>query len=188
MNDAITKSVQIAYGEEKDTGMPLLKHIDLSREVGLNLAEKLGADKDVVEIGTLMMGCMIGKALQEDRLAEHVEMSLNRTDQMLEEIDIADETKENIRHCVSEHHGVDNYFSLESEICANADCYRFVSIRGFMYATRFLRDMEFENLISLLSNKVDEKWNVLSLDVCKEELEPQYETILKILNEVSIES
>jgi hypothetical protein len=68
----------------------------------------------------------------------------------------------------------------------NADCYRFVSIKGFMYATRYLREMPFADLVSLLQKKVDEKWRVLTLKECKEEIAPQHKAIktyLKYLQE-----
>jgi len=182
MNNLVKQSQVIAYEEQEKTGMPLRQHIDLSTSVGKRLAEKLNADVNIVETGTLLMDCLIGKAINEKRLQDHVDMSLDRTNEMLIENDVSEEIKENIRHCVSEHHGVSKYHSLESEICANADCYRFISVEGFISAIRYLRDMPFNDLITLLDNKVEEKWGVLSLDICKEELEPQYKTIRSIID------
>jgi len=37
--------------------------------------------------------------------------------------------------------------------------------------------MDIEELVALYSSKVEEKWRVLSLDTCREELEPQHEAI-----------
>jgi len=41
--------------------------------------------------------------------------------------------------------------------------------------------MELDGLIKLYLKKADEKWNVLSLEICKKELEPQYKTIKDFL-------
>jgi len=182
MQKYIDQAVKIAYEEQEKTGMPLKPHIDLSREVGERIAKELNADEGVVEIGTLMMDCMIGKALKENKLEQHVQMSAKRAEQWLKTTDLDEKTKQNILACVNEHHGVKKFHSMESEIVCNADCYRFVSIKGFTYALRYLREMPFEGLVKLLNNKVEEKWNALTLDICKEELQSQYELIKGFLN------
>ena len=150
--------------------------------VGKRLAKELGADVDIVEAGTLLMDCLIGQVLQENRIKDHTQMSLEKTNELLEKSSLSQSQKENIRHCVSEHHGAKKFYCLESEICCNADCYRFVSVKGFCYAMRFLRDMPFENLVKLLENKVAEKWPLVSLDICRKELIAQYKTIKEVLD------
>lgn len=181
MEDFLEASKKFALDEQKRTGMPVFEHIKLSSEVGQRLAKILGADKQIVEAGTYLMDCMIGQALMEGRLKDHVSMSEAKASELLREYNMSPKDGENIRHCVKEHHGAKKFYSLESEICCNADCYRFISIKGFSYALRFLRDMPFEDLVRLLEEKVNEKWNALTLKECKEELSPQYEIIKKYL-------
>lgn len=172
---------KLAYAEVERTGMPLRQHVDLSYFKGIELAKKLNANVDVVAAGTLLMDCMIGQALQENRLADHVQMSLDKANELLEKSSLSEEDKENIRHCITQHHGAEKFYSLESEICCNADCYRFASIEGFMYAARYLRDMPFEGLVKLLKDKTKEKQNLISLEVVKKELEPQYRVVNNLL-------
>jgi hypothetical protein len=147
----------------------------------------LGASIEIVEAGTLLMDCLIGQALKENRSSEHIEMSLEKVNELLNKSTLSENDKENIRNCILEHHGVTKFYSIESEICCNADCYRFISIKGFSYAMRYLRDMPFEDLIKLLNNKVEEKWNALSLEVSKNELSSQYKLINELLNRLSSE-
>lgn len=184
MKNFIKQARKLAYSEIEKTSMPLKLHVDLSCEVGKRLAKKLGANVEIVEAGTLLMDCLIGQALQEGRLKDHIKMSLEKANELLEKSGLSDKDKENIRHCITEHHGAEKFYSLESEICCNADCYRFASIRGFAYAIRYLRDMPFPALITLLSDKLDEKWGLLSLDICKKELTGQHETIINVLKEL----
>ena len=165
--------------------MPLLLHIKLSTEVGQLLAAKSKANSQVVQAGTYLMDCMIGEALRQNRLKNHIEMSANKSSELILNSNISKKDAENIKRCVLEHHGVKKFYSIESEICCNADCYKFVSIKGFSYAMRFLRDMPFKELIELLKNKVEEKWQTLTLDVCKREIEPQYKIIKNYLSYLS---
>lgn len=174
-----------AYTEVERTGMPIKLHVDHSTQKGLELAKKLKARQDIVEAGTLMMDCILGEAIKQDRVNDHIEMCYQKTEKILRDFDeISEEDKSNILHCVREHHGSDKFYSIESEICCNADCYRFTSIKGFIISVRYLRDMPFDEMITLVSDKVDEKWNAISLDICKTELEDEHELILKILGKL----
>lgn len=181
MRKLIERARKIAFGENRRTKMPVKEHIDLSTEVAIKLAKELDADPEIVEVASLMMDCLIGQAMQKGKIEDHIDMSLERTKELLKKTDIPNSKKENILKCVEEHHGTDRFHSLESEICCNADCYRFISIKGFTYAIRYLRDMEFSGLMEILNKKADEKWKALTLDICKKELKEQYKLIQKYL-------
>lgn len=173
---------KLAYSEVEKTGMPIKLHVDLAVESGKKIAKELGGNIEIVEAGTLLMDCLIGQSIKENRQSEHVVISLEKTNELLNISSLSEEDKENIRHCVLEHHGVEKFYSLESEICCNADCYRFVSVKGFSYAMRYLREMPFEDLITLLNKKVEEKWNLVSLSLAKKELLDQHNLIVGMLN------
>ena len=181
MKNIVKKAKQLALYEQKRTSMPLLQHIELSRNVGLELAKLHNADAKIVEAGIYLMDCMIGEAINQGKLTEHIKMSAYKTEELFENSDLNKKQRENIMHCVLEHHGVKKFYSLESEICCNADCYRFVSIKGFTYAMRYLEDMPFADLITLLENKVNEKWNALTLESCRNDLKPQHELIKEMM-------
>lgn len=175
----IKKIEDFVYSEVNKYQVPSRFQIDYTNEKGQWLAKKLKASKDVVYLGTLLMDCMLGKAVSEGKLSEHVEMSVGKADELLSG-DTKLSEKENILHCVKEHHGVKKFFSLESEIVCNADCYKFVSVRGVLGGIHNMRDMELDEIINLYITKVDEKWNALSLDICKKDLRPQYKAIREI--------
>lgn len=181
MQELINEARKVAYSESERTGMPVKSHIDLATETAKRLANELGANEEIVEVGTLLMDCMIGQALKENKLSEHAEMSLEKANGLLNNSSLPEEQKENIRHCILEHHGKDKFYSLESEICCNSDCYRFASTKGFSFAMRYLRPMPFEDLLKILNQKLDEKWDALSLELCKKELAPQHKLITEIL-------
>lgn len=181
MEKFLEEARKLAYSEVEKTGMPIKLHVDLATDTAKRIAKDLGANVEIVEAGTLLMDCLIGQALKENRSSEHVAMSLERTNELMKDFSFSEDDKENIRHCVLEHHGVENFYSLESEICCNADCYRFISIKGFSYAMRYLREMKFEDLVKLLNQKSEEKLNALSLDITKKELKDQYKLISEFL-------
>lgn len=185
MNDFLKTVRNFALDQSKEFGnTPIDLHIELSCEVGKNLAEKLGADAEIVQAGTLLMDCALGQAIKEGKQKDHAQMSVDAANKFLSKSNLSENQKENIRYCILQHHGVEKFFSLESEICCNTDCYRFTSVKGFTLATRYLKDMPFEDLIVLLKTKFSEKSNAMSLDVCKKELTEEIATIQKLLEKL----
>jgi hypothetical protein len=181
MENFLIEARKLAYSETEKYGIPAIPLIDLATSVGKRIAKELNTNIDIVEAGTLLMDCALGQALKENRGSEHVQLSLDKANKLINESSLSSEEKENILHCIQEHHGSNKFYSLESEICCNADCYRFISIEGFILSIKYGREMSFEDLVILLKNKVNEKWNALSLDISKKELASQYESVIELL-------
>jgi hypothetical protein len=185
MKEFLELAKKLAYSETEKNGTPPIPVLNLSTEVGKKIAKELGANIDIVEAGTLLMDCALGQALKENRGGDHISMSLEKANEILNISSLSEEEKENIKHCVLEHHGSEKFYSLESEICCNADCYRFISIKGFSFQIRYGRDMSFSDMVDLLKKKTKEKYNALSLEISKKELENQYRLITEFLNNLN---
>ncbi len=181
----ISQIQDFAYDQSNQFGAPAQPIIDLSNDIGQRLALELKANKEVVLLGTLLMDCMLGQAINQSRQPEHVEMSAEKAAELLQnDPDITTSELENVLACVRQHHGVKKFYSLESEVCCNADCYRFASAKGFLLSIRYLRGMEFGDLMQLVRSKVEEKWSALSLDMCRQELRSDYTVIKTLLDSI----
>lgn len=159
---------------------------DLALEHAVNLAKKYNANETVVRIAMNFMDSKLPEASKEGVPKEHIARALIVTKEYLDKVvDLSGEVRENIINCVAEHHGAKKYSSIESEICANADCYKFMSSRGIMaYASILARrhnDLSAE--WNKLEAKMDEKYNIVSMDEVREELEPIYLMFKDILNQ-----
>jgi len=168
---------------EKD-GAPSQFHVDLSNEKGQQLAKVLNANKNIVLLGTLLKDCMIGEAIKQGKIGVHVKMGEAKAKNLLSTFpELTEDETSNILACVREHHGTEKFTSLESEICCNADCYMFSSVRGVLGGMIFGNRMEIAEYVKLYSMKADEKWNTLTIDICKKELKEQYLAIKKFFEE-----
>lgn len=159
---------------------------DLSLDAAIRLAKKYGANEDIVRIGVSMMDSKLPEASHLGTSKQHISMSSEATKEMLKEADFLDEhTKENIIKCVEQHHGTEKFFSIEAEVVANADCYKFIHPKGVLYYSSMLgrRFHDFTKELEQLNFKLNEKHNTLSLGLAKEELEPYYEFFQKAINE-----
>ena len=180
--DIVAAARKFALDEIEKYGTPLITHFELSEKKGQEFAEQLGADKTIIGAGTSLMDVKLGQSIDENRVQEHVAMSVEATEEFLKEFDI---DKEKIINCVAAHHGTIPYTCVEAEICANADCYRFIHPKGFFAYLTLLgrRFSEFDTCLEHAEKKMEEKYNILSLPICKEELEPYYQTLKKFIKE-----
>jgi hypothetical protein len=187
--DLLALAKKEAESETEKHGAPHPTHLQLSFDVGQRLAKELDADAVLVGVGTLLMDIKLGEALQAGKLSEHVTMSAKYAKALLDQWGVVDQDV--ILNCVEAHHGTIPYTSLEAEICANADCYRFLHPTGIMAYLTLLgqREDDFTECLKQLEGKVDEKWSILSLAMCKQELAQYYEQFKEwIANAMAVSS
>ena len=185
MKEIITKAEEYALEEIEKYGTPKKEHFVLANKKGQELAEKLGVDKDVVLLGTILMDLKIGEAIKNNKLSEHVKMSSDASKKFLEQFNLDENILEKILNCIDAHHKDKEFACKEAEICANADCYRFLTLRGVFGALVLWgrRNESVDFCLENLEKKVEEKYKILSLDICKEELKENYKLIKRLIEE-----
>ncbi len=174
---------KIALEEIEKTGGPSLSHYNLSIEKGIEIAKALKADVELVKCGIALMYIKLGEAMKLGKQSEHVKMSADFAKLILKENGVNEKDAELLLNCVEAHHGKVAYKSLEAEICANADCYRFIHPQGvFTFIQTVTKRGKAQNeAIEMVLAKLEEKHDILSLPICKQELEPIYQEIKKML-------
>jgi len=182
LNEIVKEARSFDLKEIKKFGIPHLTLFKISEKKALELAEKLNADKSITLIGVYLMDVKLGEAHVKNKKEEHVKMSVNATKKFLEKFDLDKETKKKIINCVEAHHGQVPFICKEAEICANADCYRFLHPKSFLVTLYlFGKEFRFEEALNFLEAKIDEKYKILSLDICKKELEKYYHQFKEII-------
>jgi len=138
------------------------------------------ADRDIVHAGVFLMDLMLSESIEENKVGAHVQMSIKATEELLKKYDVSEKDKEKIINCIEAHHGDVEFKCIEAEICANADCYKFIHPKGFFYYLTLLssRGQDFDNCLNQMEYKLEEKYRILSLDYCRDELN-DYCRILK---------
>lgn len=173
---------ELALSEIEKYGLPTKIHFEISYVQGIKIAEKLNGDVDLVGIGVSLMDLKLGEAFKKQKLAEHVKMSAEASEQFLKSYSIDDEIQGKILNCIQAHHGKIPFNCIEAEISANADCYRFIHPTGVIHyiGTLTKRGLEFQEVVNQAESKLDEKWEILSLDYCKNELTEHYYSFKKL--------
>ncbi len=183
LNEIKVAAKELALSEIEKFGLPTKIHFEISYEKGIKIAEDLNANVDLVEIGVSLMDLKLGEAFKNKKLAEHVTMSAEASESFLSNYSLDDETKGKILNCVKAHHGKTPFSCVEAEITANADCYRFIHPKAVIHyiGTLSKRELPLHEIINQAEAKLDEKWQILSLDSCKNELNQHYESFKNLL-------
>ncbi|MEK6889639.1 MAG: hypothetical protein AABX35_00470 [Nanoarchaeota archaeon] len=182
MKEIIKKAEDYALSEIDKYQLPSKLNFHTSNNKGEELAKKIKCDIDIVKIGSRLMDIKLGEAKNIGKIQDHVEMGIKATNDFLSKFNISQEKKNKIINCVEAHHNK-KWTCIEAEICANADCYRFLLLRNWL---AFLNSLgkekdDFDNNLIYAESKLEEKWNILSLDICKKELKEDYHLIKKII-------
>lgn len=173
----------VARKEIEIYGLPTQRHYNLSLEKGVELAKKLNADVNLVKAGIALMDIKLGQAAKEGHQPQHVKYCVEFSEKLLKELAVEEPYYSILINCVAAHHGAIPFTSLEAEIVANADCYRFIHPRGVMsfHATVIKRGNDHDAALKAVETKLDEKYGIISLDAAKSELIPYYEMFKNIL-------
>lgn len=179
-------AVQLAkdWALEVRSGGDVAYLFEIANQKALELAKRLGADTEIVQLGSNLMDIKLQEARESGKTEAHIVMGIKASRDFLEKTDLSEEKKKKVIECVAEHHSKSGKFScLEAEICANADCYKFLSARGFFYYTMVQgkRNCTFNEAVMSTEKYFRKKLEILSLPECKAELEQDIKAILAFL-------
>jgi len=180
----IEEANKFAISEIEKFKSPHMNHFHIANKEGQILAEHFGADANIVMLGTILMDCKLGECIKNGNAPAHIKESYDRAKLFLDNYDIEEDLKNQILNCVEAHHNTKLAKSIEAEIVANADCYRFLSPAGIFTSIQLFgkRTDNISEIMNSVDKKVEEKWNILSLDLCKDELKDSYEAIKYLIN------
>jgi hypothetical protein len=171
---------KLVFSEIEKYGTPEPGAFKVAVKKASELAESLGVDREIVLIGVYLMDVKAGQAFREGTSSDHVKMSVDEARRFLKPYRIGKDIEGKIINCIEAHHGSVPYICKEAEIVSNADCYQFLHPQALFYFVHEV-DIPLEEFIKLLKGKVEEKWDKLSLGICKKELEPYYQAIKTLL-------
>ena len=151
LKEIATKAEKFARDEIEKYWFPSTINLEISLEKWIKIAEELWADVELVKIWVCLMDIKLWQAFLEKRVWEHIKMSSDATKNFLKDFEINEQTKNIIIECVEWHHWKEKFDSLEAEITANADCYRFISPKGIFYFFTVLQSLTLWYMFTPLS-------------------------------------
>lgn len=109
---------------------PASRHLDLSLIAGEKLAKIYNVDTTIVKIGIYLMDVKLSEAMKNNVASNHTKMAVEFAKEYLKKYDLTIEEYNILINSIEAHHGKVPFNTIEAEICANADCYRFIHPDG----------------------------------------------------------
>ncbi len=163
------------YGYE-----PFVFHFTPTVNYALELAEELGADKEIVEIAAWLHD--IGSVIY-GREDHHI-TGAKIAEEKLKELNYSNEKIEMVKNCILNHRGSqkNNLTSVEEKIIADADALsNFDNIPGIFKAAFVYEKLNQGEARESVRKKLDNKWNQLNFENSKKIIKPKYEAIIILL-------
>ena len=186
--DIVEEARKLSREMSEKYGMPSFGGTEVAVKRGQGFAKKLGADEKIVTVSCYLMDNGLGETRKKRNIKEHVKISIEIAKEFLNKFDLSEKDKEKIINSIAAHHGEIKHSCVESEIVKNADNFRFLTpsriARGIFNGPK--HGQSFKETIEFLKSKVEEKYNLVTLDICKEEAEENYRVIKEFLNRVNI--
>jgi uncharacterized protein len=146
------------------------------------LAEKLGADTEIVEISAWLHD--IGSILYE-RKNHHI-TSAEIAEKKLKEFGYLEDKIKKVKKCILNHRGSvnNNKKTLEEQIIADADSLsHFDSLGGLFHAAFICEKLNLEDAQKSVLEKLERSWNKITLEESRKLIKPKYDAAMLLLRE-----
>ena len=163
------------YGYE-----PFMFHFAPTVKYALELADELGADREVVEISAWLHD--IGSVIHGRE--NHHFTGADIAEKKLKELNYPAEKIEMVKNCILNHRGSqkNNPTSIEEKIIADADALsNFDNISGIFKAAFIYENLNQIEAKEAVRKKLENKWNQLNFENSKNIIRPKYEAVMTIL-------
>ncbi len=153
---------------------------ELAVEKGIELAKKHDVNEELVVVSLYLAHVVFDREIGGPVQKKHAEASADFAKEYLEKWSVPDEYKKIILNAIRAHHGKEPTETLEAEVIKNAECFKFVTLKG---AKIFFQELV-ENRGQTPSqakeyalDKMEQKRKLLTLEDCKQEAEKEIEKI-----------
>ncbi len=186
ITEEISKVVEKVCYSKKNVHSPTAwtHHICIVRKLALQLADKLKADKEIVELAALLHD--IGSVSKGEWLDDHHIHGARLAKKLLEKYDYPSDRTERILHCILAHRASLNIKrkTIESEIIASADAMSHIEkTYQLLHLAYFTRNMGVEEGREFVLKKIKNSWKKL-MPEAKEIMKKKCEAALVILGDM----
>lgn len=183
MEEKILKLIKEKYDEED-----FKHHISAVVKNAMLLAERLKADKDVIEMAAYLHD--IARSLNREDVKEFVKENnhhiegAEQSKKFLKELGYDDEFIEKVAHCVLAHRGraKPNPETLEAKIVACADAMAHFDTFLDLFVTFLETTDSFKDAVIGIEKKMERNWDIkLTLPEAKEIVKDKYKAIMLLI-------
>ena len=170
--NAISEARQLMYEKTLENKAPSWIITELAQEVGKELSREYNVDQNIVLLTLYLQHLVFDSEIGGEIQKNHPELSANYVlkEKLLEKWNIPEEDRPIIIEAIRTHHQKTKSDNLIVEVIKNAECQKFVTVRGSLIWLHELglRGYNFDKSKEYVFYKMNQKKELLTLDKCKE--------------------
>ncbi|MBW2968377.1 HD domain-containing protein [Candidatus Woesearchaeota archaeon] len=154
-------------------------HVSVVYGYAVDLAEKLSADMEIVQLSALLHD--IGRLRHGGK--DHDITGAQDAEKMLGDLGYPKDRIDKIAHCIRSHRGSkseEKPATLEAEILSNADAMAHMDVMPWFFHVR-AHKTTFEEMLAWMEKKLERTWDKMTLDIARDMSREKYETLKKVL-------
>ena len=184
---AIQKAKTLMYEQTIKNKAPSWLLTELTQEVGAELSEKFNVNKNIVLLTLYLQHLVFDPIVGGKIQSNHPELSAKYVtdNNLLEKWNIPLNDRSIIIEAIKSHHKKNKSENLIVEVIKNAECQKFVTVKGALIWLHELglRGYDFEKAKELVFYKMNQKKSLLTLEECKKIGEINCNNIIKLFND-----
>ncbi len=142
------------------------------------LADKLHADKEILELAALLHDTGV-----KDRDDIHERVGAERADKILREMKYPEETIQRVKKCILTHRTSGRPKSKEAEIIRNADAMAHIAALPFLFKVGLDRTGNLEGAIAWVKKKLDKADKKLTMKEARKIIKDKYDAAKILLSD-----
>ena len=169
--------------QTKKNSSPAWELTEIAVKKGEELSKKYKVDRNLVIISLYLAHTRFNINKNSPIRINHPELSSKFTKPYLDKWKVPIDKQEIIFNSIEAHHGKIKPKTLIAEVVKNAECYKFVTIKGaliFLHELGRRDKLGYKESIKEVLEKVDSKYKLLTFPECKEEAKKNVKIIKTI--------
>jgi hypothetical protein len=182
MADMVGKARNLMRQQTEKNKSPAWLLTETAVEKGRELARRHGADEEMVVVSLYLAHTIFDQEFGGKIQKNHPRLSTDFIRKHLEEWEVREEEREIILNSIEAHHDHVPTRSLEAEVMKNAECFKFVTLKGcliFLHECGLRKD-DFETAVDHVLRKVGQKRKLLTFPDCEKEADENIRKIKEI--------
>ena len=182
MTSLIEKSRNLMYKQTLKNKSPAWLLTEIAVEKGKELAKKYKVDEETVVV-SLYLAHTIFSTIQRGRIQKaHTRLSAKFAKKYLKKWKVSKEKQNIIINSIEAHHAHIPTKSLTAEVMKNAECFKFVTLKGCLALLHEegIRGVPFKSAVDFVLYKMNSKKKLLTFKDCKKEAEKNCKEIERI--------
>lgn len=167
----VEEARKLMQRQTKKNQAPAWALTKLAIKKGKELARKYKVDREIVLLALYLAHLVFSKIPRGKIQRTHEILSLKPAQQFLEKNHYPQDKQKMVLNAIAAHHGKVPFRSREAEIMVNAECFKFVTVKGCLIYLHELgqRGYDYQKSVELVFYKINQKRKLLTLPGCQKE-------------------